>query len=62
MRTTTDTYTGKPFRWNEEVRFKGFVVPCRSTTRDSVWLHPARVPDKLLRELNDGRSYPDELR
>lgn len=57
-RTTTDTYTGKPFRWNETVRYDGYVVPCKSTKNDSVWLHPSRVPDDLLAELNDGRTYP----
>ena len=57
MRTTTDTLTGKPFRWNstcvhiadDDTRL---VVPQRMTTRDANWLHPSRVLPSLLAKLN----------
>lgn len=56
MRTTTDTLTGKPFRWNTTVRCtygrKQWQLPCRCTTRTNTWLAPDRVPAKLLAELN----------
>ena len=56
MRTTTDTLTGKPFRWNDTVRVKSdghlIRVPARCTARSSTHLHPDRVLPKLLLELN----------
>lgn len=56
MRTTTDTYTGKPFRWNatcvHQKDGKFIRVPARYTSRTAEWLHPSRVPAKLLAELN----------
>ena len=53
MRTTTDTLTGKPFRWNCTVRLiEGVVVPARETRNDLRYLHFERVPAKLLAELN----------
>ena len=58
MRTTRDTFTGKPFRWNTIVYFKdkngnnGQWVPARVTAKTSIWLHPDRVPAGLLAELN----------
>jgi hypothetical protein len=51
-RVTTDTLTGKKFRWNHTVVFAGHTVPARSTARRSTWLHPSRVPPALLAELN----------
>ena len=57
MKVTTDTHTGKPFRWNTTVEYFGFVVPARSTPLVDTCLHPARVPVKLLRKLNDGREW-----
>jgi hypothetical protein len=54
MRTTTDIYTGKRFRWNETVieRDSGLLTPGRATTRSATHLHPSRVPRRLLVELN----------
>ncbi len=52
MRTTTDTYTGKRFRWNTTALMYGWIVPARMTSRGFTELHPDRVPPKLLRELN----------
>jgi hypothetical protein len=66
MRTTTDTYTDKPFRWNETVvivneeRGTRIVTPSRETTRTSTWLHPTRVPFALLQELNPDLT-PEEI-
>jgi hypothetical protein len=63
MKTTTDTYTGKRFRWNETVRETrtGLLTPSRCTSRDSTWLHPGRVPVALLRELNPGTDVEAAL-
>lgn len=62
MRTTKDTMTGKPFRWNGTCILKtphgAFTVPQRMTSRTSVHLHPSRVPANLLSKLNDGRAWP----
>jgi hypothetical protein len=57
MRSTTDTYTGKRFRWNETVLIAypngtRIATPSRLTTRDSIHLDPSRVPVDLLAELN----------
>jgi hypothetical protein len=56
MRTTTDTFTGKPFRWNDvvEVLQGGHLVrvPARMTTRTFTYLNPSRVPAELLATLN----------
>ena len=52
MRTTTDTRTGKRFRWNTTVKVDGLLVPAGSTRRKSTWFHPNRVSKQLLRELN----------
>ena len=52
MRTTKDTLTGKPFRYNAVVIVENVRVPARYTTRSCVNLHPSRVPAKLLAELN----------
>jgi hypothetical protein len=57
MRVTKDTHTGKPFRWNTTIVHVApdgtrTVVPERQTSRTAEWLHPSRVPPKLLAELN----------
>lgn len=57
MRTTTDTLTGKPFRWNSTVVFEmrdgqKIIVPARYTSSTAVWLHPGRTPAALLASLN----------
>jgi hypothetical protein len=57
MRITTDTHTSRPFRWNStclHVADDGTrtVVPQWMTKTCAVWLHPSRVPAKLLAELN----------
>ena len=60
MRTTTDTYTGKRFRWNTtaSVDHQGrqVIVPARCTNRDFIHLHPERVPAALLAELNASKE------
>lgn len=67
MRVTTDTLTGKPFRWNTTSVLKtqdgqSWCVPERQTATSATFLHPARVPAKLLAALNAGRTYaPDCL-
>jgi hypothetical protein len=67
MRTTTDTYTGKRFRYNGTCAYtlrdgSKWIVPQRMTTRTCEWLHPGRTPDKLLAALNDGRTWTGERR
>ena len=52
MRTTTDTYTGRPFRWNMTVEVGGIDVPARCTARTLTYLHPDRVRPALLALLN----------
>lgn len=57
MRTTTDTLTGKPFRWNSTCTFQDYdgtrtTVPQRMTGRTCTFLHPSRTLPALLRELN----------
>jgi hypothetical protein len=63
MKTTKDTLTGKPFRWNSTCFLKtargDFVVPERMTSRTASYLHPSRVPAHLLAQLNDGRTWPE---
>jgi hypothetical protein len=54
-RRTTDLYTGRSFTWDNLVIVSGgdgvdVFVPARSS--DGMWLHPDRVPARLLRELN----------
>lgn len=62
MKATTDTLTGKAFRWNGTCTLKtsrgDFVVPQRCTSRTSEYLHPSRVPANLLATLNEGRGWP----
>lgn len=62
MKTTKDTLTGKPFRWNSTCILKtahgDFVVPQRMTARTAAYLHPSRIPERLLAELNEGRDWP----
>lgn len=62
MKTTTDTFTGKPFRWNSTCQYElndgqRWVVPQRMTNRTAMWLHPERVVPRLLAALNDGRVW-----
>jgi hypothetical protein len=62
MRTTIDTYTGKPFRWNSICLIrtddgKTTIVPERMTARDSRWLHPSRVRPALLADLNSDGGF-----
>jgi len=57
MKTTTDIYTGKPFRWNSTVGHVSAdgiktIVPARYTSRTATWLHPSRVKPELLAKLN----------
>jgi hypothetical protein len=57
MRVTTDTHTGKPFRWNDTCVVvtddgRKVVVPARYTSREARHLHPSRVPTSLLAKLN----------
>ena len=57
MKTTTDTFTGKPFRWNSTCIYRSdegqeIIVPERITSRTSEMLHPSRVPASLLAKLN----------
>lgn len=52
MKSTTDTYTGKRFRYNETVRYMGLNVPARMTKTSSTHLAPDRVPATLLATLN----------
>jgi len=64
MKTTIDTLTGKPFRWNGTCIYElkdgqRWIVPQRMTTRSAEWLHPGRVVPALLAKLNDGRTYYD---
>lgn len=60
LRITTDTLTGKPFRWNDTVQVNTatgpVIVPARYTTRTAEHLHPDRVTPRLLRELNPARE------
>ena len=57
MRVTTDTYSGKPFRWNETIVMYGIVTVSRVMKTKTVDLHPSRVPVRLLNELNPGRRF-----
>jgi hypothetical protein len=57
MRTTTDTLTGKAFRWNitceaYDDQGRKVTVPARLTKTTSVHLHPSRVLPALLAQLN----------
>jgi len=52
MRTTTDTFTGKPFRYNYVLFVDGVQTVGRITRRTNVWLHPTRLPEKLHGSLN----------
>ena len=52
MKTTTDTFTGKPFRWNCTTEVHGVTTPAYETTRAATYLHPDRVPADLLNKLN----------
>jgi hypothetical protein len=61
-RVTTDTYTGKRFRWNETALLGGWVVPARCTSKTFTELHPDRVPAKLLAELNPGAGTRESTR
>ena len=61
MKTTTDTLTGKGFRWNTIVTFSypdgaTIKVPGRCTSSTEDFLHPARVRPALLAELNASRD------
>ena len=60
MKTTIDTWTGTRFRYNSVCLYRlkdgsEWYVPERQTSRSATWLHPGRVPPKLLAELNPGR-------
>jgi hypothetical protein len=55
MKTTTDTFTGKRFRYNEIVSYLGFKVPGRTTARTSTHLAPGRIEPKRL---NPGKDQP----
>lgn len=62
MKITIDTYSGKQFRYNGTCLYRLrdgslWTVPQRCTSRTNEWLHPGRVPDKLLAALNDGRTW-----
>lgn len=62
MKTTTDTFTKRPFRWNTTVKAHTpqgfFVVPAIDSRRgECAHLHPGRVPAKLLKELNEGKTW-----
>lgn len=52
MKQTTDTFTGKPFRWNGTMRAGHLNVPARCTPQTAKHLHPHRVPAGLLAKLN----------
>jgi hypothetical protein len=57
MRSTTDTYTGKLFLWNDTILIRypngsRLATPARVTAHDSIYLDPSRVPASLLAELN----------
>lgn len=57
MQVTTDTLTGKPFRWNSSVIVvmkdgRKIKVPARHTSRTATHLHPSRTPLALLAKLN----------
>jgi hypothetical protein len=56
MKTTIDTLTGKPFRYNDTVNYMGQIVPARITSRTSAHLAPDRVPPRLLAKLNPPRQ------
>ena len=64
MRTTKDTYTGKPFRWNACIGLRNgdgpalIRTPARFTSRTSTWLDPSRVGMSLLVKLNPGKDIP----
>jgi hypothetical protein len=58
MKTTTDTFTGKRFRYNEIVSYLGFKVPGRTTARTSTHLAPGRIEPKLWARLNPGKDQP----
>jgi hypothetical protein len=52
MRKTTDTKTGKSFRWNIAILVDGLWVPGRRTSRGTAHLQPDRVLPNLLWRLN----------
>jgi hypothetical protein len=52
MRKTTDTKTGKPFRWNVTILIDGLRVPARRTSRGRAHLTPDRVLPQVLWRLN----------
>jgi hypothetical protein len=65
MRVTTDTLTGKPFRWNTTVDYvidgRRVVVPARMGQTFATHLHPHRVPAKLLAKLNPEEQSRDAV-
>ena len=58
MKTTTDTYSGKQFRYNEIVSYLAYNVPGRTTARTSTHLAPGRIQPKLWAQLNPGKEQP----
>jgi hypothetical protein len=52
MRKTTDTKTGKTFRWNTTIVEDGLLVPARRTSRGMAHLPSDRVLPGLLWQLN----------
>ncbi len=57
MKVTTDTHTGKPFRWNSTVLYRlddgrELFVPARYSSRTATHLHPTRVRAEVLARLN----------
>lgn len=62
MRQTKDTYTGKPFRYNEivsvPVNGQEFVTVGRVTPRVLTHLHPERLTPAMFRQLNPGVERP----
>ncbi len=62
MKTTTDTYNGTRFEWNETVCYQlrdgtRWNVPARQTSSTAMHLHPSRVTPRLLAKLNNGRVW-----
>ena len=60
MKTTIDTFTGKPFRYNSVCLYRlndgsEWNVPERQTSRSATWLHPGRTKPELLASLNPGK-------
>ena len=62
-RTTTDTYTGKRFRWNTTARVEGLATPAWCGANSFFYLHPTRTTTKLLLTLNkdDTEARRNEL-